>query len=185
MEERFCQLVKQLGCTCITISHRPALMAFHDIVLALDGEGGWSLHPGHRSLEAKAEAAALQAPQPSKRTSEFDAGFVVPPPSRLGAAGRGSGKFKAKARGSDAATVLQSMAAGATEQEEMLGDGNEGFSGEPLHRAQSSHAATLSRLLTRCASLLHHIQSAWWLEHRASQLLGSTRMAMPGRHASC
>ena len=48
MEERFCQKVKSLGCTCITISHRPALMAFHDIVLALDGEGGWSLHRGAR-----------------------------------------------------------------------------------------------------------------------------------------
>ncbi len=43
MEERFCSKVKELGCTCITISHRPALVAFHDLVLALDGEGGWSI----------------------------------------------------------------------------------------------------------------------------------------------
>ncbi|KAK9846568.1 hypothetical protein WJX81_006713 [Elliptochloris bilobata] len=49
MEERFCELVKGLGCTCVTISHRPALMAFHDLVLALDGEGGWSLHQGARA----------------------------------------------------------------------------------------------------------------------------------------
>ena len=34
---RFCEMVKAMGCTCITISHRPALMAFHDLVLALDG----------------------------------------------------------------------------------------------------------------------------------------------------
>ena len=53
MEERFCQKVKQLGCTCVTISHRPALMAFHDIVLALDGEGGWSLHRGARGLSSE------------------------------------------------------------------------------------------------------------------------------------
>ena len=53
MEERFCQKVKQLGCTCVTISHRPALMAFHDIVLALDGEGGWSLHRGARRLHSE------------------------------------------------------------------------------------------------------------------------------------
>lgn len=46
MEERFCERVKKMGCTCVTISHRPALVAFHDIVLALDGEGGWSLHHG-------------------------------------------------------------------------------------------------------------------------------------------
>ena len=26
MEERFCSRVKALGCTCITISHRPALV---------------------------------------------------------------------------------------------------------------------------------------------------------------
>ena len=49
MEERFCKFIKELGCTCVTISHRPALMAFHDQVLALDGEGGWSLHSGARS----------------------------------------------------------------------------------------------------------------------------------------
>ncbi|KAK9864122.1 hypothetical protein WJX84_012088 [Apatococcus fuscideae] len=49
MEERFCNIIKELGCTCVTISHRPALMAFHDQVLALDGEGGWSLHSGARS----------------------------------------------------------------------------------------------------------------------------------------
>lgn len=49
MEERFCQMVKEMGCTCVTISHRPALMAFHDVVLALDGEGGWSIHAGLRN----------------------------------------------------------------------------------------------------------------------------------------
>ena len=53
MEERFCRMVQDLGCTCVTISHRPALMAFHDVVLNLDGEGGWSIHEGHRALAAK------------------------------------------------------------------------------------------------------------------------------------
>ena len=46
-------MVKELGCTCITISHRPALMAFHDLVLALDGRhpplpahmAAWMQHP--------------------------------------------------------------------------------------------------------------------------------------------
>ena len=46
MEERFCEQVKRMGCTCVTISHRPALVAFHDLVLALDGEGGWTVHRG-------------------------------------------------------------------------------------------------------------------------------------------
>lgn len=44
MEERFCAKVRAMGTSCITISHRPALVAFHDVVLSLDGEGGWSVH---------------------------------------------------------------------------------------------------------------------------------------------
>lgn len=44
MEERFCAKVRAMGTSCITISHRPALVAFHDIVLSLDGEGGWSVN---------------------------------------------------------------------------------------------------------------------------------------------
>ena len=53
MEERFCSRVKQMGCTCITISHRPALVAFHDLVLALDGEGGWTIRRGARAQEGR------------------------------------------------------------------------------------------------------------------------------------
>ncbi len=44
MEERFCKKVRAMGTSCVTISHRPALVAFHDTVLSLDGEGGWSVH---------------------------------------------------------------------------------------------------------------------------------------------
>ncbi|XP_047095788.1 ABC transporter D family member 1-like [Lolium rigidum] len=43
MEERFCKKVRAMGTSCITISHRPALVAFHNIVLSLDGEGGWDV----------------------------------------------------------------------------------------------------------------------------------------------
>ena len=43
MEERFCKRVRAMGTSCITISHRPALVAFHEIVLSLDGEGGWNV----------------------------------------------------------------------------------------------------------------------------------------------
>ncbi|PKA66791.1 ABC transporter D family member 1 [Apostasia shenzhenica] len=50
MEERFCAKVRAMGTSCITISHRPALVAFHDIVLSLDGEGGWTVqYKRHRS----------------------------------------------------------------------------------------------------------------------------------------
>ena len=44
MEERFCAQVRAMGTSCVTISHRPALVAFHDTVLSLDGEGGWTVH---------------------------------------------------------------------------------------------------------------------------------------------
>jgi len=60
MEERFTGILKGLGCTCITISHRPALVAFHDLVLALDGEGGWRVLQGQRQrLGAAAPGAQL------------------------------------------------------------------------------------------------------------------------------
>ena len=55
MEERFCERVKMMGCTCITISHRPALVAFHDLVLALDGEGGWAVHRGANASDTTDE----------------------------------------------------------------------------------------------------------------------------------
>ncbi|XP_073155742.1 ABC transporter D family member 1 isoform X2 [Henckelia pumila] len=59
MEERFCAKVRAMGTSCITISHRPALVAFHDVVLSLDGEGGWSVH--QKSLDS-----------PAIRDSEFN-----------------------------------------------------------------------------------------------------------------
>ncbi|XP_072065140.1 ABC transporter D family member 1-like isoform X2 [Arachis hypogaea] len=50
MEERFCTKVRAMGTSCITISHRPTLVAFHDVVLSLDGEGGWSVRYRRRTL---------------------------------------------------------------------------------------------------------------------------------------
>ncbi|KAL4445411.1 hypothetical protein ABPG77_011236 [Micractinium sp. CCAP 211/92] len=146
MEERFCELVKDMGCTCVTISHRPALMAFHDLVLSLDGEGGWSLHPGHRSLEAKQEAAAHAGAKGGVDTRE---GPGMPTPSQ-------PDSCSGKARGSDAEAVLQGMTAGKRrrqrgrgkqgrdaqeEAEEELGDGNEGFSELVIARAPPASAA--------------------------------------------
>lgn len=97
MEERFCSKVKELGCTCITISHRPALVAFHDLVLALDGEGGWSIHEG--------------------ATGSFTEEAI---PEEGGMAGNGAmqrsggGGTADKARTKDAAAVLQGMRVGGS-----------------------------------------------------------------------
>ena len=47
------------GSTPVSISHRPALLAYHQQVLRLHGDGGWSLHPArsHRFGEGGADAA--------------------------------------------------------------------------------------------------------------------------------
>merc|ERR1719160_574081 len=62
-----------MGCTCITISHRPALVAFHDKVLHLDGEGGWSL----RDLEHQKEDSSSsedEKDEKDEKDEEEDAG---------------------------------------------------------------------------------------------------------------
>ncbi|KAL3829904.1 hypothetical protein ACJIZ3_018706 [Penstemon smallii] len=63
MEERFCAKVRAMGTSCITISHRPALVAFHDVVLSLDGEGGWSVQ------YKRADSPALTDSEFSKKRS--------------------------------------------------------------------------------------------------------------------
>lgn len=59
MEERFCAKVRAMGTSCITISHRPALVAFHDIVLSLDGEGGWRVH--HKRDDESSEITEVES----------------------------------------------------------------------------------------------------------------------------
>ncbi|KAH7446286.1 hypothetical protein KP509_01G050100 [Ceratopteris richardii] len=66
MEERFCAKVRAMGTSCITISHRPALVAFHDIVLSLDGEGSSTIHykgVGHSSSEDLAGLGIMSSRQ--------------------------------------------------------------------------------------------------------------------------
>ena len=61
--------MQALGCTCITISHRPALMAFHDLVLSLDGKGNWSLEERRRAPQPH---RALPAPaSPGRNLMKF------------------------------------------------------------------------------------------------------------------
>ncbi|XP_008807661.1 ABC transporter D family member 1-like isoform X2 [Phoenix dactylifera] len=69
MEERFCAKVREMGTSCITISHRPALVAFHDIVLSLDGEGGWSVQYKRDGPSFSNEAPDLLKSSESDRQS--------------------------------------------------------------------------------------------------------------------
>lgn len=71
MEERFCAKVRAMGTSCITISHRPALVAFHDLVLSLDGEGGWRVHDRREDSPVLTEADSTMAnPVETNRQSD-------------------------------------------------------------------------------------------------------------------
>lgn len=72
MEERFCAKVRAMGTSCITISHRPALVAFHDVVLSLDGEGGWSVHYRREDFPVLTEAG-INTMKPSETERQTDA----------------------------------------------------------------------------------------------------------------
>ncbi|KAL5567415.1 hypothetical protein UlMin_030579 [Ulmus minor] len=75
MEERFCAKVRAMGTSCITISHRPALVAFHDVVLSLDGEGGWSVHY-KREDSPELDEVELNTIKPSETNRQTDAMVV-------------------------------------------------------------------------------------------------------------
>ncbi|OIV97514.1 hypothetical protein TanjilG_11038 [Lupinus angustifolius] len=72
MEERFYAEVRAMGTSCITISHRPALVAFHDLVLALDGEGGWVVHDRREDSSIEMKIPTMEASE-TKRQSEAKA----------------------------------------------------------------------------------------------------------------
>ncbi|KAL6853964.1 hypothetical protein ACP4OV_019993 [Aristida adscensionis] len=72
MEERFCKRVRAMGTSCITISHRPALVAFHDIVLSLDGEGGWNVQDNRNGSSFSGELE-FDTPKPSETERKSDA----------------------------------------------------------------------------------------------------------------
>ncbi|QHN81675.1 ABC transporter D family member [Arachis hypogaea] len=68
MEERFCAKVRAMGTSCITISHRPALVAFHDVVLSLDGEGGWSVHYKREDSSTEVGVNTMKASETKRRS---------------------------------------------------------------------------------------------------------------------
>ena len=76
MEQRFCDIVQAMGCTCITISHRPALAAFHDVVLHLDGEGGWTLKDLSK-IKQEAPLPVLTPPSAASSQRGIDSDIVL------------------------------------------------------------------------------------------------------------
>ncbi|GFY91369.1 peroxisomal ABC transporter 1 [Actinidia rufa] len=73
MEERFCARVRAMGMSCITISHRPALVAFHDVVLSLDGEGGWNVHHKREDSSVHTDADGFNCKKLSETGRQNDA----------------------------------------------------------------------------------------------------------------
>jgi len=123
MEQRFCNMVKDMGCTCVTISHRPALMAFHDLILNLDGEGGWTIHEGNRSAAKGGNGVEGEGPAVDALT--------------MATAGIGEWSGGTKVRSDAAREVLAGMST-TTAVEQHLCDGNEGFSEVVVARAPPS-----------------------------------------------
>eukprot|EP00051_Salpingoeca_urceolata_P007072 m.93906 g.93906 ORF g.93906 m.93906 type:complete len:1288 (+) comp15107_c1_seq1:555-4418(+) len=74
MEARLYQLCVKYNITCITISHRPALMAFHDINLALDGKGGYDIVQCQRTADHSSQDYSL-ADDLGVATSEVRSSF--------------------------------------------------------------------------------------------------------------
>eukprot|EP00889_Picochlorum_renovo_P001323 jgi/Picre1/28353/NNA_003759.t1 len=95
----------------VPVESRPALMAFHDIVLNLDGEGGWSIHPGHRQA---GDVGKLMS-SPKKQNKNKDAVERV--------------------RSKEVSEVLKGMTTKDEEADIELEDGNEGFSETIIARA--------------------------------------------------
>jgi len=131
MEARFCAAVRNLGCSCVTISHRPALVAFHDLVLALDGEGGWSVHEGMR------------------RRGQGGGGGSVGGSSILTSGGGGSAgdEQKKKLRGDDAGACFEGMNAAAEAEHGGGGVGVGGASASSSNQGDDDGGARLGRLL--------------------------------------
>ena len=151
MEARFCAAVRSLGCSCVTISHRPALVAFHDLVLALDGEGGWSVHEGMRKR--------------GHGGSVGSAGGILT--SGGGTGGADGDEGKKKRRGDDAGACFEGMNAAAEAEHgpsSQAGGGDEGDGdGARLGRLLASSPAAgrrvRSRFGARPASLMRPAQA--------------------------
>ncbi|KAI7989945.1 ABC transporter D family member 1 [Camellia lanceoleosa] len=72
MEERFYAKVRAMEPSCITISHRPVLAAFHDVVLSLDGEGGQGVYYKREDSAILGEAG-VNMMKPSETECQSDA----------------------------------------------------------------------------------------------------------------
>jgi ABC-type uncharacterized transport system fused permease/ATPase subunit len=76
MEKRLYETCERRGITCITISHRPVLEQYHDVVLNIlaDGKGGWEWRETKRgqlkSHKPAAAGAAVKSSQQQQDTGE-------------------------------------------------------------------------------------------------------------------
>lgn len=69
MERNLYDICQDRGITCITISHRPALIAYHDLKLELDGNGGYNLETISHSEVSSSKALTPSASSPQLQTA--------------------------------------------------------------------------------------------------------------------
>ncbi len=76
MERRLYETCERRGITCITISHRPVLEQYHDVVLNIlgDGKGGWSWRETGRNKMRRQESLHQQSMAAKSTTSNVSDG---------------------------------------------------------------------------------------------------------------
>ena len=65
MEQKLCAELRSAGCSCVTISHRPALVAVHQLNLALDGQGGFRIRELNEHTAVETEEGLGATPKTS------------------------------------------------------------------------------------------------------------------------
>lgn len=53
MKKSLYTLLRESGLTYVSVGHRSSLIPFHDLVLELDGAGGWKLTRAEELLKAQ------------------------------------------------------------------------------------------------------------------------------------
>lgn len=76
MEKRLYQTCERRGITCITISHRPVLEQYHDVVLNIlaDGKGGWEWRETERGKAKRNGNTKITGDQVKASTGESELG---------------------------------------------------------------------------------------------------------------
>lgn len=85
MEQKLCAELRSSGCSCVTISHRPALVAVHQLNLALDGKGGFRIRELNEHTTVETEeglGATLKTPGLRNEEAVYSRVLARAPPAK-------------------------------------------------------------------------------------------------------